>query len=452
MYRNYYFILCLLSLALGSCQKYLDKKPRKALVIPTTLEEVESLLNNENAINMRYSAQLEANADNYYVSTEAYLAATDLDRPVYVWGAQANTLSTWKLYYQFPVLYANLVLENLDRIGFTAANRTEWDRLKGSALFHRSFSFWDLAQLYCHPYDAATLAGPGIVLKTTTGIEETSVRSTVQQTYDQLVNDLKTAIPLLPPRTDVLIRPTRFTAYGALARVYLSMRDYVNAGLYADSCLQDQSALMDFNTLVPVGTPPIKRFNRETIFYARGFFTPAIVYPSAAKVDSVLYASYDDNDLRKTVFFREAPDGGYFFRGSYDGDFRENIIFAGLAVDELLLIRSECHARAGRLTAAMADLNTLMVNRWKNDGSFVPFEAADPGTALAIILRERRKELLYRNLRWSDLRRLNLEGANITLTRKVDNITYTLPPGDPRWVMLIPQEIINYSGMEQNKR
>lgn len=201
------------------------------------------------------------------------------------------------------------------------------------------------------------------------------------------------------------------------------------------------------NRFAPNGS--FQLFNIETIYYSY----PSIgnlVNPTAI-VDSTLYNSYDNNDLRKTLFFNPNGDGTYKFYGSYLG-IVPFFPFDGITTDEMYLIRAECYARAGNMNAAMTDLNALMIKRWKNNGSWVPFTATDANDAKNKILTERRKELLYRCLRWPDIRRLNLEGANITLTRVINNVTYSLPPNDLRSVMLIPQDEINLSGIAQNPR
>ncbi|SEM08104.1 hypothetical protein SAMN05216436_101351 [bacterium A37T11] len=55
-----------------------------------------------------------------------------------------------------------------------------------------------------------------------------------------------------------------------------------------------------------------------------------------------------------------------------------------------------------------------------------------------------------RGLRWMDIKRLNKEGANITLTRNLNGQIYTLPPNDPRFALPIPEDVIDLSGMQQN--
>ncbi|WP_343609398.1 RagB/SusD family nutrient uptake outer membrane protein [Chryseobacterium oranimense] len=112
---------------------------------------------------------------------------------------------------------------------------------------------------------------------------------------------------------------------------------------------------------------------------------------------------------------------------------------------------AECKIRLNRVEEGMNDLNNLLIKRWKT-GTFVPITANSQAEALDIVLKERRKELLIRGLRWPDLKRYNRDGANITLTRTVKGQTYTLPPNDLRYAIAIPEDIITLSGMPQNPR
>jgi tetratricopeptide (TPR) repeat protein len=446
----------LLIVSLCYCTKYLDKKPLKSQVVPSSLTDLQAILDN-NARNSggETPGLIEALADNYYVTTGTWQSMMsgwpDLQQEAldYIWDGSPTTttpIMNWQSPYTNPIYYSNVVLDVLPKIAVTdSASAILWNTVKGSALFYRAFTFERLAQIYCRPYSSSAAKDLGIVLKLSAGVTEAVSRSTVQQTYDLITNDLKIAADILPATSIVPMRPTKAAAYGALARTYLEMRDYVNAGKYADLCLQQYSSLIDYNTQ----NGSFQLFNIETIYYSY----PSIgnlVNPTAI-VDSTLYNSYDSNDLRKTLFFNPNGDGTYKFYGSYLG-IVPFFPFDGITTDEMYLIRAECYARAGNMNAAMTDLNALMIKRWKNNGSWVPFTAADANDAKNKILTERRKELLYRCLRWPDIRRLNLEGANITLTRVINNVTYSLPPNDLRSVMLIPQAEINLSGIAQNPR
>jgi hypothetical protein len=225
------------------------------------------------------------------------------------------------------------------------------------------------------------------------------------------------------------------------------MRKYPEAGLYADSCLQLYHTLLDYNTLNASASYPISQFNAEVIM--EGMIpVPRQLNNSRGKIDSLLFQSYADNDLRKAIFFKNNNNGTYGFRGCYEGG---GNLFDGIATDEVLLIRAEASARLGDITAALNDLNLLLKNRYKTN-SFNPLTANDAEGALTLILSERRKELLMRGIRWMDIKRLNKEGSDIVLKRILNGVTYLLPPNDLRYALPIPEDIITLTGMTQNLR
>src|SRR5690606_1457383 len=143
---------------------------------------------------------------------------------------------------------------------------------------------------------------------------------------------------------------------------------------------------------------------------------------STEKVDSALHQSYSDDDLRKWLWYEKNGDL-VSFRGSYSGSY---YLFCGLASDEVYLIKAECLVRLGRVQEGMEVLNKYLTMRYRKN-AFVPIDVADPQRALEIVLNERRKGLAFRGIRWSDLRRLNLEDhTKVTLRRVLDGQVYTL--------------------------
>ena len=123
----------------------------------------------------------------------------------------------------------------------------------------------------------------------------------------------------------------------------------------------------------------------------------------------------------------------------------------GITSDEFYLTRAECFSRANNANKALEDLNTLLSNRWKT-GTYTPLANLQGANLLNLILKERRKELIFRALRWNDIRRLNKEGFNITPIRNLNGTIYTLPPNDPRYALPIPPDVITLSGIPQNNR
>jgi hypothetical protein len=452
--RHLIYILILQAVLYPSCKKgeFLDAKPDQSLAIPTSITDCQALLDNDAVMNgygvAGYPNLGFSGCDDYYVNSTQFSQYTATDQHAVVWAGKIyadEEVNDWDLPYR-TILYANVALEGLAALHPMPEQRTAWNNARGSALFFRAFAYYQLAQVFAPAYDSAkALTDIGLPLRKTTNINEKFTRVSVQKTYDQLISDLAAAAPLLPDKALSVTRPSRAAVYGLLSRVYLSARAYSTALLYADSCLQLRPDLMDYDTVNAANSLPFTRSNPEVIFGAASFSSGPIAFRRSF-TDSLLFTSYQPNDLRKTLFFKL----GQLFFGRYD---ESGYAFSGIATDELYLNRAECYARAGNTLSALADLNSLLVRRWVN-GAFTPYTAVDASDALRQILAERRKELLFRGLRWTDLRRLNKDAATaITLTRIVNGQVYTLPPDDRRYVYAIPDKVIAFNpGMPQNPR
>lgn len=445
-----YILLLMASVSLLSCKKFLDAKPDKKLVIPSTLRDLQGLLDDNAQMNSNNAALAEVAADDYFLTTNNWSALQAYQRSAYIWEEDLITgfPNDWSFVYDV-VYNANLVLEHVEKIPRDVQNESQWNNIKGSALLFRSKSYLQAVNIWAKAYDENTASVDlGIPLRQGSDFNRPSVRSTVDETYKVIITDLEDAVPLLPVIPQHVMRPSRTAAYALLARTYLSMRRYEKAALYADTCLKLYNSLLNYNTLNAAASYPVPRFNTEVIMHSFMHARYGNIANSVAKIDSVLYRSYAANDLRKTVFFKANADGTFSFKGSYNTTVN---LFSGIATDELYLIRAECYARAGNITSAMNDLNTLLQTRWKT-GTFVPLSAANQQAALNLILTERRKELVFRDLRWMDIKRLNKEGVGIAIRRNLNNQLYVLPPNDNRFALALPKEIIGLSGMQQNPR
>lgn len=447
-------LFILFSFSQVSCTKYLDKKPDKALAVPSTLQDFQLLLDHYIEINTNsYPALSEVLADNYYMTTTSWNGLLeDYLRNLYIWKEDNQTGNNWLTAYK-QILTFNIVLDNIIKVDYNARNKQQWESIKGSALFLRAYYFHSISQLYAQPYEkGSSNEGLGIVLRLNSDINEKSTRASVKDTYERMIMDLKEASNLLPITPLLKSRPSQPAAYGALARVYLSMQEYDSAGVYAAKCLSLYDSLMVYNTeLNLTSNTPFKRFNKEVIFQMRSNLQ-ACIAPTRAKIDTLLYNSYHGDDLRKTVFFLKNTDGSYRFKGDYDGggSSLSNYVFGGIVTDEMYLIVAESLSRAGKTVEAMQYLNKLLESRWKKN-LFIPLTATDANEALAKILMERRKELIFRGTRWTDLRRLRNESSlSTTPKRIIDGKTHELPPNSIRYTLRIPIEVINTSGIQQN--
>lgn len=436
----------LVILSFWGCSRFLEEKSDLQLAVPQTIQDNQALLDQENGIVRNTASSGEFSSDNIHFTDPDYNAlAHEENKRLYTWQPDHVSPSSdfgndWQYCYA-AIFTANSVLHNIETYHIENA-----ENVQGQALALRASRFLDAAQIWCPAYSSETAnADMGLPLRLDPDMNLPSQRATVKETYHQIIQDLEQAIPLLPATQTAPTRLSKAAALGLLGRTYLYMGDYGNAVHYTEKALSLHNTLLNYNTLNPADAYPIKDLNKEVIhlttFRRTGF-------PKQPNVTDSLYQTYANNDLRKVIYFKLNNNGEVLFKGNYTGS-ASNI--TGIATDELFLTAAESYAHLNQVPAAMKLLNDLLITRWKT-GTFVAFRAATKNEALDLILRERRKELLFRGIRWADLKRLNRDGANILLSRTVNGENYTLPPNDLRYAIAIPEEIITMSGMPQNKR
>jgi len=445
--RGIALLACLLIFTV-SCKKYLDAKTDKQLVIPTSLSDAQALIDFYDQMNGFYPSLGNESDDDFYLLPNYFSSLNVNSRNHYTWAQEALDETDWTYMYQV-VLNANIAMETVDKLPSATKNSSAGKAVKGEAYFFRANAFYQLAEYYAVPYNKSTAGNLfGIPLRLSSDATPVSTRASLAETWQQIIADFKASASLLPDVNAPLSRPSKVAAYAGLARAYLDMGEYDLSGKYADSALQLHSDLINYNTLDSASLYPFERYNAEVIFTSFTQLTGMHLLTNY-RVDTFLYASFDSNDLRRSLFFTSNGPGTVGFRGSYDGT---QTIFNGMASDELYLIRAECYARLGDKDNAMDELNKLLITRWAT-GTFIPYTAATADEALNIILAERQKELILRGSRWFDLRRLNQDTRFAkTLMREENGTIYTLPPNDPRYTFLIPADVIKITGMQQSTR
>lgn len=445
-------------LGLTGCKKYLDYPFRNNVRIPTYLSDLQGLLDDAATMNEnRTPSFVETSSDDYFCLPERYATLDDWTKQAYIWRPYDYRYpNDWAICY-YPVYIANFCLEMSKNIERTSANASDWDHVSGSAHFFRAYYFLTLAWTYAKAYDEASASlDKGIVLRLTSNYNDPSVRSSVAETYKQVIQDARISATLLPDLPLHSFRPSRASAYGLLARTYLSMRMYDSAYHYADLALAIKSDLVNYNGDPDLGTLtinyPFKRFNKETVFYTEmnTTGTSSLILASRARIDSILMSHYEANDLRRVAYFTKSGNN-YQFKGSYTQTSRN---FTGISTPELLLTRAECLARSAvngsdNLQKALTDLNNLLSKRYRM-AEFTPVTADSREAVIDRVLLERRKELLFRGLRWIDIKRLNKEGRNIVLRRLLEGNIYSLEPNASYYALPIPVDIIEVAGIPQN--
>lgn len=441
--KKYTFYLVVI-LFFCSCKKmdnWLDVKSKNSDVILSSVADYQSLLDNTAVMNTTPGINIVASDNIQLIENTALTAGLPAERNAYIWkediyeGAIGVGTGDWTVPYR-AIAYANIALEGMDKLTQTSA---ESDNVRGSALFYRGFHYYQLLQLYAPPYKEGANQPCVLPLRDVSDVGVPGKLSTVEDCYNKVIVDLNTALELLPLVPASMTRPSRLAALAMLAKVYLVMEKYDKAGEYVDRYLENQSELLDFSTLNTAATLPFPALdvgNKEVTFYA-GPISYSLLSFGNLRVNESVYSSYQDNDLRKTAFFRTNADGTKSFKGRYTGTVG---LFSGLATNEMVLMKAECLARTGKWEEGAGLLNTLCQKRYKNYAEPVD---GSPENTLQRILQERNKELVFTGTcRWEDLRRLNKDPRFAkTLTRTLAGKAYALSSNDPRYTFpVIPQE------------
>ncbi len=446
-----------------SCKKKLDLKPDSGIVIPSTAKDLENILDNAPILNVT-PVLPHVSADEYFIPTLADWQALfqPTSRNAYIWNKEIydgeTNIPDWNTPYS-AIFYCNNVLDILNSQNIS--NDEEKKKIKGWALFSRAYAFYSLVSTFSKAYNNITANSDlGLPLKLTAGIDTHVPRSSVEQTYNQIISDALTAAELL--QQDIIPgkrnRPSKIAAFALLARVYLSMRKYDDAEFYANKTLSLHSRLTDFNSLSKTVNFPFTFDTEEVIYYSQQILTYFELTVSAVRtsyaVSPELIRLYDSSDLRLHFYFQKNDLGNYNLKPINSPSVQT---FTGIATDEIYLVKAECLARRGDIIKSMDYLNQLVSKRWNpnSSGSFKPYQnitASNPEIALNEVLKERRRALVWRSIRWTDIKRLNLEKRSIHLTRKLGDKNYTLEANSDRYALPIPNDEITLSGIEQNHR
>jgi len=452
----------LLSIIFGSCSSsFLDVKPNMQTIVPETLEDYGLLLYENNTFGASSPTQLGLmGTDEYLLSDANYrglsVVSTDIfQKQAYTWEKEIYTgdesYTDWSKGYA-RILQANVVLDGLANLEITDENRELFFSIKGTALLHRAFAYYALAQLYCPVYFSETNGTMGLPLRKSADPTLKIDRSSLQDTYHFIENDLREALTLLPPKRkgSFQLEGDKATVHALLVRLYMQMGDYVEAERQAKSCLDIPHELLDYNDFdknKSYSFPSYGIGNAEILYY--NFPTSVrILGEVVIEINPAYLTLYEEGDLRRELFFKSVS-GRTVFKGSYIGN---SSYFTGLGVDEVYLNYVECLARNGKTETAIHTLNMFREKRISHE-SYEPYHSMNRDELMVKIMEERKRQLLLRGLRWEDLRRFNKEREYAQdLVRIVEGATFRLEVGSPRWTWPIPPTAIANGGYTQNPR
>ncbi|WP_448103581.1 RagB/SusD family nutrient uptake outer membrane protein [Pedobacter panaciterrae] len=404
---------------LASCKKYLAEVPNNSLPTESSITDVSTA---RAAIIGTYDR-----LQGYYASNYPTLGTITTDNVIFngtlseylqldqnaVPTDNVITVAAYQNIYK-TINSANSVITYVPGVTDPLLIAAEKNKILGEAYFIRALSFFDLARGW---------GGVQLQLKPTTDLTVLKgiKRSTLDQTYDQVLADLVKAEELLPEDAITRNRAQKSTARALRARLHLYRKQWADAEKYA--------TLVIDNTKYSL-VKPYKSFFTAPFQSAESVFELAysvndrnsywnLWYPSSAggqftlKPSDALVAKLNNPTIGGTRNALIAGSGATVYGVLYNTSSTSTDPSYLIRIAELYLIRAEARAQQNHLAAAAGDLNAI---RKRAD---VPETAAiTQADLIKAIEDENGIEFAFEAHRWFDLVRTERAGVALGLTNK----------------------------------
>jgi hypothetical protein len=410
--KKYIIILSVLTGVLAGCDKKLDIQPIQSVdesLVFTSDANIKAALNGAYDVAsggsllggdlQMYSELLGADGEISWVGT--------YNQPDEIFN---KSILTNNSYVRDTYLEGYRVINICNNIIASIGTVKEADRnaVKGQALLLRGLTYFELAELYAKPYSAGnTSTNMGLQIVTTPTVngqitEANKVaRSSVQQTYDQIIADLTAAKALIGSARGV--KGSKSAVAATLSRVYLQTANYAGARDEANYVIQNSGASLEseyskaFNNgapssedifVLPVtaqdGTSDLHTFFSILDFGARD---------GDIEINQKHLDLYEADDQRLAFFYLD--DNGIYRSGKWLLQYKYVPI---IRLAEMYLTRAEANFRLGTSVGATPAQDLLRIR--------VRAGLAPVAVTLANILYERRLELAHEGQKIQDAKRL----------------------------------------------
>lgn len=350
--------------------------------------------------------------------------------------SSANNMYMWEASFEAINRYNTVLAGETKAMQEGVLTEAQGNQYKGECLFLRALTYHHLMIHFANPYNVTGNNNYGMPLyltaiNTPSEIEEALKigRSTVEETYAQILKDLDEAESLLPEaiNANTITRASKGAAIALKTRVYLHKRDWANV-------MKEAAKLAPATPYAsPIGgykleTSPVTPFtsyasNSESIFSIEnnsddnGSVNGAMSAMFSARdggralvtsSPTVYNSSYwlGDDKRRALLLYRASDD--FYFCDKYQNATTREEYAPIIRYAEVLLNYSEAALRSGNKALALELLNTVR-DRSLSDPVTQSYKESDFATVqnmLKAILWERRIEFQGEGQRWPDIHRL----------------------------------------------
>ena len=466
---KYIISILILALVFTSCEEYLDHQPSVDISEQQLLENLSGyqvILNGiykyiktgTNGITVGIAGMQAYNAtaspdlwvreigNGFYFSSIFLSSRTEAD------GSYANR--AWEYNYKI-INHCNIILETIDT--FNEAQPDGVAEIKGQALAIRAWAYFNLIRYFQQTYVIAK-SQPGVPIYTSraTAEREQADRSTVEQVYTLILEDLNSALSLLSnyerPRMEYINKDVVNTF---LAQVYITMQNWGEAASHANAARsayplmtgeEYSSGFATSNNEWIWGFSQTENDNIQTqnLFGRWGIndHRPAgtVFADNTLRCNESFVNMFEAGDVRNQFWYKDAGalnSGWASDKFRDDGaDYYGDMIITRAA--EMYLIEAEALAEQNQTSQALALLNELQTAR-----NATLTTTTDKAALLDAIWIEKRKDLYSEGLVFWDLLRMQKD-----LVKAGDaQDQFAIPARSYQFIMQIPTDEMNFGGI-----
>ncbi len=492
------YLLGFLLLGLGACDDFLTEIPETAVPEEEAMTDLESAEQIVVGIyscfknSSLYSGALIQASDIQADLVYASIGYTNQYGSFYRWETTPNEsvlLSVYAGLYQI-IARCNFFMDNVELVRSTLrteADKATLNKYEGDVRFMRALAYSDLIRTFCESYEPATASqkmGVPLYLHYREGNGSTvkKPRATLEESYAQVLSDLKKADELVTRVGSDAAFITEGAVDALFARVYLHMKNWEKAIEYATNVIDAKSgsykvySLADVNSYVSTASGVMNEYaamwtydSADEIIWKISFSTTDMggslgtlymgitggMYNPNYVPAKWLINAYDNYDMRYTTFFKLVTtmqgvetEVAVKFPGNPNidgsaGNFYVNMPKV-LRLSETYLIRAEAYTMMEETNKANNDLTALRKARYQGYG--VATHGQDQ--LLEEIQEERAKELFLEGFRLHDLKRWGKGFERQPQSGTITGERYTslkINGSDKKFIWLIPQHEITAS-------
>lgn len=401
----------------SSCKKFLELEPDNALPASAAIVDAGTA---RASITGAYD-RLQA----YYASNYITLGTMPADNVVFngtlsqylqldqnaIPTDNVTTVAAYQQIYK-AINSANSIIARVPEVEDPSLSQAEKDKILGEAYFIRALAYFDLARGWG---GVQIQLNPTSDLSVIKGIK----RSTLEQTYDQVLEDLKKAEPLLPEDGITRNRAQKSAARALRARLHLYRGQWEEAITYATQVIDNPKYIL---------VKPYQTFFTAPFLTAESVFELTfstndknsywnLWYPSnlggqyTLKPSATIIEKLGDPGTGGDRSALISGEGNSVYGVLYNMSSSSTDPSYVIRIAELYLIRAEARIQDDDTDGALADLNEV-----RRRSGVPDYTGHSKGEILNAIYEENSIEFAFEAHRWFDLVRTGLTGEVLGVT------------------------------------